>query len=135
MKEAQLESAIIECAQLLGWKVAHFRPARTDKGWRTPVSADGVGFPDLVMARHGQVIFAELKAEKGKLSQAQHGWLRELTPTFAGGSQDPTHMVFHWFPSDWVSGTIEAVLRRPHPWGKSGQTSPEDSSPRIGTVG
>ncbi len=73
--EVQFQDQIIQLARLLGFKVAHFRAAKTSKGWRTPVSGDGEGFPDLVLTnpRRG-VIFAELKAEKGKLSENQKKW-------------------------------------------------------------
>ena len=38
------------------------------------------GFPDLVLVNQdkGRVIFAELKTEKGKLTDSQRGWLDEL---------------------------------------------------------
>lgn len=58
-------SQLIGVARLCGWKVAHFRPARTKGGWRTPVAADGQGFPDLLLARE-RIVVAELKAEKGR---------------------------------------------------------------------
>lgn len=48
ISEAELQSAVIELARTLGYRVAHFRAARTAQGWRTPVEADGAGFPDLV---------------------------------------------------------------------------------------
>lgn len=58
--EAMFQIEIIELARILGWRVAHFRPAQTRHGWRTPVAADGKGFPDLVLVRE-RVIYAELK--------------------------------------------------------------------------
>ena len=99
--EEELQKAVIELAQFLGWRVAHFRPARTEKGWRTPVQGDGKGFPDLVLARHGRVLFAELKSEKAKLSAEQDLWLYELGPSFSRV----------WRPSGWKSGEIERELR------------------------
>lgn len=74
MTERDFQQAVIELAHLGGWKVAHFRPALTKHGWRTPVSADGAGFPDLVLAKAGQIIFRELKAAKGKLTPDQIAW-------------------------------------------------------------
>jgi len=35
LSEADFESRVVDFARLLGWRVAHFRPARTAKGWRT----------------------------------------------------------------------------------------------------
>ena len=78
MTEAEFQKQVIDAAHLFGWRVAHFRPARTAHGWRTPVAADGAGFPDLVLVRNHQLIFAELKTDTGKLSDAQRGWLEAL---------------------------------------------------------
>ena len=105
MTERELQSAVIECARLLGWRVAHFRPALTARGWRTPVEADGAGFPDLVMVRAGVLLFVELKAVRGRLSDAQVEWVDAL----AACRQDVRMLV--WRPADWLSGDVEAVLR------------------------
>ena len=80
VKEADLQDAIIDIARVLGYRVAHFRPALTDKGWRTPVSGDGKGFPDLELA-HAQkhrTLYIECKSEKGRLSPEQNRWLMVL---------------------------------------------------------
>jgi len=76
--EAAFQQTVIDLAHMLGWKVAHFRPARTEKGWRTPVAADGAGFPDLVLVRE-RVVFMELKSDRGRLSVAQRAWLDDLS--------------------------------------------------------
>lgn len=34
--EAQFQAAVVDLARLAGWRVAHFRPARTSHGWATP---------------------------------------------------------------------------------------------------
>lgn len=78
ISEADWQAQVIDLARIHGWIVAHFRPARTVDGWRTPVSADGKGFPDLVLARRPRVIFAELKSETGKVTAEQMLWLKEL---------------------------------------------------------
>lgn len=75
--EADFTQAVIELATYRRWKVTHFRPARTMRGWATPVQGDP-GFPDLVLARRGDVIFAELKTEKGRVTQAQAAWATAL---------------------------------------------------------
>jgi hypothetical protein len=105
MSEAELQEAVIEAARLFGWKVAHFRPARTERGWRTPVAADGAGFPDLVLARAGcPLLCVELKSAVGRVSADQTEWLRVLDQ--AEGAD-----VRLWRPGNWVSGEIEKALR------------------------
>ena len=104
MSERELQDAVIQLARLLGYRVAHFRPAMTTRGWRTPVSADGAGFPDLVCAHPKQrrLLMVELKAAGGKLSVEQAEWLAAL---------DGICEVYVWYPRHWTDGTIEAVLR------------------------
>jgi VRR-NUC domain len=101
--EAEWQRTVIEYAQLRKWRVAHFRPARTEQGWRTPVQADGAGFPDLVMVRNGELIVAELKSERGQLSAAQSEWLEAFRRV--GGVTG----VYLWRPADWPE--VEWVLR------------------------
>jgi hypothetical protein len=102
MTEAELSDSVVELAHLFGWRVAHFRPARTAGGWRTPVSADGAGWPDLTMVRGSRLVFCELKSRSGKLSDGQQVWLDVLS---AVGE------VHVWRPEHWTDGTIERVLR------------------------
>ena len=102
MRESEFQDQVIELAHMHGWRVAHFRPAQTAKGWRTPVSADGKGFPDLVMARRGYKIFAELKVN-AKLSDDQRLWLDALGPT------TDRCLVVLWRPEYWPQ--IEAALK------------------------
>jgi hypothetical protein len=101
MTERELQSAVIQLARLFGWRVAHFRPAITSKGWRTPVEADGAGFPDLVLARD-RILYAELKSDRGRLTEAQLEWQAAIE--HAGGE----HHV--WTPEHWADGTIDRAL-------------------------
>lgn len=103
MTEAELQTAVIDTARVLGYLVAHFRPAETKQGWRTPVQADGKGFPDLVLTGRRRVIFAELKNEKRPLEPEQRVWLEALA---VAGAE-----VYLWRPADWSSGEIERTLR------------------------
>jgi hypothetical protein len=100
--EAQFQTWVIDYAKLKGWKVAHFRPAKTDKGWRTAVEGDA-GFFDCVFARNGVTIIAELKSESGKLSPEQQEWYDAMQ-----GDGVATTMVFVWKPSDRPD--IERIL-------------------------
>jgi hypothetical protein len=103
VSEAELQKAVIELARRLGWRTAHFRTSRTQSGgWATAVQGDGKGFPDLVLARNGYVLFVELKADKGRLSMDQLAWLSALTP----------ERMLVWRPKDWRDGTIELELRQ-----------------------
>ena len=109
VSEAELQQAVIDFAHLLGWRVAHFRPAQNSRGgWRTPVSADGAGFPDLVLARNREVVIAELKSQVGRLRPEQTEWLAALA---AIDPADRRLRTFVWRPSDWFDGSIAEALR------------------------
>lgn len=106
--EAQFQKTVIEYAQARGWKVAHFRKARTKKGWRTAVAANGKGFPDLLMVHpeNRWTIAAELKVPPNELSEEQEDWIswleRGRTPAY------------WWYPKDWEE--IEGVLTYGPDW-------------------
>ncbi len=107
MSEREFQSWVIDVARGLGWRVAHFRPAMTQRGnWITPVQADGKGFPDLVLVRRDRLIFAELKAEKGRLSKDQQEWLKAL---YHVENEMRGIAVYVWKPSD--RDEIERILR------------------------
>lgn len=93
LTEADWSRRVIETAQLFGWKYAHFRPARTAKGWRTAMSGD-VGFPDLVLVRGGRLILAELKAGRGVVTPDQSEWLQEF-------ARVPCVESYVWRPENW----------------------------------
>ena len=117
MDERDLQNTVIDMAKLRGWLVNHQRPARTDKGWRTAVEGHA-GFPDLVLvrpARHELVtsnssnfrpprlLFVELKAKRGRLTDGQRQWMEALV-------QIPFVEVLTWTPDDLTSGRIEKAL-------------------------
>ena len=99
MPEAELQERVIELACLFGWLVHAERPARSQKGWRTPIQGDP-GFPDLVLARNGVVWFVELKRADGRAGAGQNEWLHETKGIV-------------WRPQDLESGAIEIALRSP----------------------
>jgi hypothetical protein len=101
LTEAQFQDQVVDLARLHGYRVAHFRPARTEKGWRTPVAADGAGWPDLVLVKPGRMIFAELKSQRGRLSDDQHAWLDQLR---AAGVE-----AYVWRPAQFDD--IDQILR------------------------
>jgi hypothetical protein len=105
--EREFQTAVVEYARLLGWKVFHpFDSRRSEPGW-----------PDLAMARNGQLILAELKTERGRVSRDQQRWLDALgiedeparRRTAALEWRRPRLMVCLWRPSMW--GEIEEILR------------------------
>jgi len=99
--EADFLRQVTELATLLRWEWVHFRPAMTTKGWRTPVSGPlGKGWPDLVLVRRGRIVFAELKADKGRTSPDQD-WVHHV---LAGAG----FHVYVWRPADLED--IAAVL-------------------------
>lgn len=81
--EQELLDATIELAMLQRWAVHHDRPARRAGGRWTTAIAGHAGFPDLVLARQGVVLFRELKGydrngRMGRLSSEQRDWARQL---------------------------------------------------------
>lgn len=97
ISEADWQSTVVDLAHALGWIVAHFRPARTKDGWRTAVAYDGRGFPDIVAARDGRVVFLELKTARGRVTPHQQAWL-DILPA--------AHVIR---PGDWQR--LQEILR------------------------
>lgn len=89
ISEAEFTTQVVQLAQLMGWKVVHFRAAKTGKGWRTAMQGDP-GFPDIIAARFGRVVAAELKVGSNKPTPLQREWLSHW-------GQD----AYVWYPTDW----------------------------------
>ena len=68
-----LENAVIATARLYGWRIHHVRPARTARGWRTPISGDP-GFVDFVLCRPPRCLVIESKSGSARLSADQRAW-------------------------------------------------------------
>lgn len=83
--EADWQTAVIEYAHKKGWLVHAMKDSR-QQWWGTDS-----GFPDLVLAREGRVVFAELKDMKGRLGISQRVWAAEI-----GRAAE----VYCWRPSD-----------------------------------
>ncbi len=84
MTEAEFATWLVDVAHVYGWRCAHFRPARTERSWRTPVQGDGIGFPDciLIHRRRGQGMALELKREKGcRVTPEQAEWIASFVST------------------------------------------------------
>jgi hypothetical protein len=105
MSEAELLRNVIDLAELLKWRCAHFRPGMNRRGvWSTAMSgSQAAGFPDLVLTRD-RLVMVECKSQAGRTTPDQLDWLAALAN--AGVEQ------YVWRPADWLDGSIEAVLRR-----------------------
>ena len=107
--EEALQSAILQYARLRGWRCYHTYDSRRS----------APGFPDLCMVRRGYVVFAELKSEKGRLTDAQKDWQRDLDRVMfnAADAADqlyldgapPVVRNYVWRPADWPERVQEAL--------------------------
>lgn len=112
--EQQLLDAVIDLAEHCRWAVHHDRPARRSGGqWMTAIQGRA-GFPDLVLARRGVVIFRELKGydargRLGKLSPEQRDWARQIIDPGIDWNiprADPLRLLLRfdvWTPDDFDS--------------------------------
>jgi hypothetical protein len=92
MTEKDLERFVKDAAKTFGW--ARYHTHRSD--------FSPAGFPDETLVRGHQLIFAELKSEKGKLSPEQAAWITIL-------GQVEVVRVRVWRPAD--CDTIATTLR------------------------
>ena len=94
LSEAGLRAEVVKRAHAAGWKVfslpmvRHYRPVK-----------DAVGYPDLTLARHGEVRFLELKTDHGVLSDEQIAWMDAL----------PRYYLIR--PSGLYNGVLALVLK------------------------
>lgn len=93
MTEDELLRAVVDAARLTGWMCHHDR--RSDRA----IQQGDTGFPDLVLAKGGRVIFAELKRERTHPTTQQMAWHLALR----GQQQERmpgAPLVAVWRPSD-----------------------------------
>ncbi len=103
MSEDDLLRAVLDLARLTHWQVHHCRAARVGNTWATPIQGDP-GFPDLILAKPGRLIAAELKSARGRVTGGQAEWLDVLA---AVGGPVEAHV---WRPADWASGAVRVAL-------------------------
>jgi hypothetical protein len=96
--EAAFLAKIRALAKVNGWRVYHTQNSRRSEE----------GFPDLVLAKPGRLIFAELKTTTGKLTAAQAIWLSMLHNTI------PNLEVYLWRP-DQEDQIVACLTRRTGP--------------------
>lgn len=68
MTEAEFQGWVVTTARMLGWLAFHPYDSRRSEA----------GFPDTTLVRGERLIFAELKAMKGRVTAAQQSWLDAL---------------------------------------------------------
>lgn len=91
MTENELKQHIVTMARKQGWNVYHVPQTTMRNG-------GGRGYPDLTLARDGEVQWMELKQEDGKLTSEQAGWQLAL----------PRCEVIR--PSDLARGRVDELL-------------------------
>lgn len=94
VSEKHFMHAVIDLARLAGWICYHTMRS----------TGSTAGYPDLCLVRGPDLLYAELKAENGRLSAPQRHWLAALD----GVQHRPE--VYVWRPADW--GSIEHILLR-----------------------
>lgn len=77
ISETAFASQVEDLLKIYGWRWTHFRPAWSNKGYRTPIKGHK-GFPDYCAVRPPRLLFAELKDEYSKPTPEQDGWLDDL---------------------------------------------------------
>jgi hypothetical protein len=91
MSEAELKKLVLKCAYEHGWAVYHVT--------HSPVrGSQGIGYPDLTLARDGEVLWLELKREGGSLTLQQAAWIAIL----------PAAHVIR--PEHWRNGRVGELL-------------------------
>lgn len=90
--EKAFQEKVLQYARLTGWLAYHPFDSRHSTE----------GFPDLVLARAGRIVFAELKSMAGQVRPEQQRWLDAL-------ALNPAVETFVWRPTDWPS--VERTLR------------------------
>jgi len=122
VKEGVFQSQVIAMAERFGWKVWHVPAPMV---WRAKEqkwvpSPQGAGLPDLIMLHDDppRLVFMELKAERGKLTEKQTDFLQRAKDV--ADAQGPWYAdeglvheryigVFACWPEDW--DRIEQMLR------------------------
>lgn len=100
----KLQKAAIDVAHQRGYIAAHFTTVTDSRGFhRTPVSADGKGFPDLILVGR-KCVAVEVKGDGDRLSAEQKAWLEAFE---AAGIETLLLTV-----KAWREGELEKLLDR-----------------------
>jgi hypothetical protein len=86
VSEKKWQDTVIAICRARGYLVYHTHDSRRS----------APGFPDLVIAGHGRVIFAELKVVGADLDPAQRAWANQLAEAVKSRNQG----MYLWRPGD-----------------------------------
>lgn len=124
MTEREFQRRVTRLAKDHGWAVRHYSDSRKQTaGGRMVPDREAAGVPDLLLVRE-RVLWAELKAERGRLRPAQVSMIARLR--WAGED------VRLWRPSDWPQ--IVETLSAPVPAGRA-YPGVEEVDAALGPVG
>lgn len=104
--ERAFQGQVIAYARLMGWTIHHDNATNAPRrcgscGSVRRLPRNAPGLPDLILVRRPRVVWAELKSERGRLTDDQRAWIEELR---ACGQE-----TYIWRPSDFRE--VERVLR------------------------
>ena len=104
--EKDWQATVLAYARLMGWRVWHDVATNTPRrcgscGAVRQTPRNVAGWPDLVLIRRPDIVFAELKRDGEHPSPEQQAWIDELR---ACGMR-----VYVWTPAAWAE--VEEVLR------------------------
>lgn len=104
--ERAFQGSVVRYARLMGWTVWHDEATNAPRRCRQCGTVGKFlrnvkGLPDLILVRRPRIVWAELKSERGRLTDEQRAWIEELR---ACGQE-----VHVWRPSLWQE--VERVLR------------------------
>jgi len=107
VKGRELQKAVIDLAHLHGFKVAHFQSVLATRkdgtaSWRTPVAADGKGFPDLFCVKGKRAVAVEIKGDGDTVKPEQLEWHQALS---RAGVE-----VYVWTSKSWREGAVDQIL-------------------------
>lgn len=104
MKESDFATYVEDLLRLYRWRWVHYRPARTEKGWRTALTGHK-GLLDYIAVRPPRLLVFEIKGDKGKVSSEEQEWIDDLIGCYTIDAFSTTKWgvpeVKVWYPKDF----------------------------------
>lgn len=106
LTERRFMQQVLRYAELMGWRWWHDRATNAPRACKhckrkLSLPRNESGHPDLLLIRRPRVVWAELKAQRTPVTDAQRDWITELRAC--------DQEAYVWRPDDWPE--IERVLR------------------------